>query len=161
MKIIPFLLIFVFSLVNSLEVCAQDVGKADIDVIKSRYDWFEDGVKKYKPRKKDIQELEKNGQYLNYLVFAATWCPDTRELLPKFYKTLEESGIPIEYVDLYLLDESKKSPDQLELLYNITSVPTIIILKNGDEIGRIKEKVNESIEADLLKIISQNLSMDF
>lgn len=161
MKIIPFFLIFVFSLINSHNVYSQEVGKADIEDLKSRYDWFAEGVKKYKPRKKDIQELEKNGKYLNYLVFAATWCPDTRELLPQFNKTLEEAGIPLEYVDLYLLNESKSSPDQLELLYNISSVPTIIILKNGDEIGRITEKVNNSIEADLLEIISQNLSMDY
>ena len=85
------------------------------------------------------------------LVFAGTWCSDTQNLLPKFYKSLDDAGIARERVKLYLLDEQKNSPEQLEKQYQVVSVPTFIVLQNGKELGRIVESVQQSIEADLAK----------
>jgi hypothetical protein len=54
---------------------------------------------------------------------------------------------------LYLLNRQKKSPGGQEEGLNILKVPTIIVYRNGQEIGRIIEVVTRNIEADLLDII--------
>ena len=81
------------------------------------------------------------------------WCSDTQNLLPKFFKTIDAAGIPRTQVKLYMVDEQKNSPDKQEKQYAVVSVPTFIILENGQEKGRVVESVQQSIEADLLKLL--------
>ncbi|MEN9964666.1 MAG: hypothetical protein RL582_1761, partial [Bacteroidota bacterium] len=42
------------------------------------------------------------------------------------------------------------------VFYNIKRVPTVIVMLQNREVGRIIENVNESIEADLLRIIEKD-----
>ena len=52
------------------------------------------------------------------------------------------------------VNEDKKTPDNLEKGLNIERVPTFIFYKKGKEIGRFVEYPRESVEADILKIVS-------
>lgn len=89
------------------------------------------------------------------VVFGGAWCSDTHNLLPKFYKTMDQ--LPSKpNVTLVLVDLSKKSGKGIETPYNIEYVPTFIVLRNKKEIGRIVESVNKSIEDDLVEIAGKN-----
>ena len=52
------------------------------------------------------------------------------------------------------VNKNKKAEGTDVDILNIEKVPTIIFFKNGEELGRIIETPNESLEKDMLKIIS-------
>ena len=53
------------------------------------------------------------------------------------------------------MDRDKKSGEGIEKQYKIERVPTFIVLKNGVEVGRVVESVENSIEADLAAIFNR------
>ncbi|MCB0473638.1 MAG: thioredoxin family protein, partial [Flavobacteriaceae bacterium] len=57
-------------------------------------------------------------------------------------------------LELITVDHSKKTPDNLQEGLNITNVPTFIFYKKGKEIGRFVEYPRETLEKDILAIIS-------
>lgn len=87
------------------------------------------------------------------IIFLGTWCEDSHRMIPQLYRVLNATGYHEEQMEMYALDRDKKGKDGSEKKYNITNVPTVIVLKNGKEIGRITETVKESIEGDLLEIM--------
>jgi thiol-disulfide isomerase/thioredoxin len=91
---------------------------------------------------------------VDFLVFFGTWCGDSRRELPHFLKIADQCGIESSRIRLYGLDRSKKSNDGLSDQYHVERVPTFIFLKNGSEVGRITEKPNTTLEADMLSILA-------
>lgn len=83
-----------------------------------------------------------------------TWCSDSREQIPAFYKILDELNYPSDKVTLICVDRKKKGLSNEADGLNIELVPTIIFYRNGEEIGRIIETPQESLEKDLLGIIN-------
>ena len=152
------LLILVFTFITfgamaQTPASAVITGTTDVQKLNDEkaYPWFATGCKDYTPDAATLKTLKENMPAdATLLVFAGTWCSDTQYLLPKFYKTLDDAGISRDRVKLYLLDEQKQSPEQLEKQYQVVSVPTFIVLQNGKELGRIVETVQKSIEADLV-----------
>ncbi|MFT4060949.1 MAG: hypothetical protein QM642_01180 [Edaphocola sp.] len=108
-----------------------------------------------------MPDIEKMGQLTKMLrghtlkVFFGTWCEDSEKLIPQLFQVLQMANVPIELIPLYALDHQKKSigADTAYATYEIEKVPTIIVLRGNDEIGRITETVDKSVEADLLKIL--------
>ena len=116
--------------------------------------WYLPTYNTYKPDAATVSELKKAlPADATFLVFGGMWCSDTHNLLPEFFKTIDEAGIPRQNVQLYLVDEQKNSPEKLEKQYGVVNIPTFIILQNGEEKGRVVETVRQSIEADLLKLL--------
>jgi hypothetical protein len=52
-----------------------------------------------------------------------------------------------------MLDEQKKSAYIHVKVWQITAVPTFIVLRNGREIGRIVETPTPTLEKQLLQIV--------
>ena len=76
---------------------------------------------------------------VQYVVFGGTWCGDTQFILPKFFKLQEESGLPESNISFYGVDRSKKTLGNIADAFKITNVPTIIVMKDGKEVGRVVE----------------------
>ncbi|MEE9361808.1 MAG: thioredoxin domain-containing protein [Cellulophaga sp.] len=91
-------------------------------------------------------------------VFFGSWCGDSKRELPKFYKILDAAGFPEERLTVVGVDNSteayKKSPTGEEKGLNIHRVPTFIFYKDGKEVNRIIEFPKETLERDMLTIIS-------
>lgn len=117
--------------------------------------WYADGYAQYTPSVDAVTKLQNSITAENeIIVFGGTWCGDTQNLLPKFYKVMD--GIkPTPKTTLVLVDRDKKSGEGIEKQYKIERVPTFIVLKNGVEVGRVVESVENSIEADLAAIINR------
>lgn len=81
---------------------------------------------------------QKSSQF-SMIVFGGTWCHDTQNLLPKFYRLIDKSGFPENKVTLIGVDRAKTAPGGLHTIWNITNVPTFIIIKDGKEAGRVVE----------------------
>ena len=127
--------------------------KSDLEV--APYDsWFESGEESYKTNTPTITLLRNAPQDYQISIFMGTWCDDSRTQVPHFYKILNEIDFDLSKVKLITMDREKKTPENLEEGLNITNVPTFIFHKNGTELHRIVESPVESLEADMLKIIS-------
>jgi thiol-disulfide isomerase/thioredoxin len=90
---------------------------------------------------------------LQFLVFGGTWCSDTQRELPRFIKICDTMGVQSERMQLFMLDEQKKSAYIHVKVWQITAVPTFIVLRNGREIGRIVETPTPTLEKQLLQIV--------
>ena len=61
-------------------------------------------------------------------------------------------------VDLVSVDISKSTPDELGIIgeeegirYNICGLPTVVVLRDGQEVGRIESGLTRQIVADLIR----------
>jgi thiol-disulfide isomerase/thioredoxin len=120
------------------------------------FDWLKKGDENYMPDKNAVSFLQANLSNYTIIVFLGTWCGDTHNLLPKFEKVLQQIGYSESKLTMYALDMEKKGADAQKGQYNISRVPTFIILKNGKEIGRVTESVKKSIESDLTAILQSD-----
>lgn len=57
---------------------------------------------------------------------------------------------------MWALDRKKHHENNYHEKYNIKRVPTYIFEENGQEIGRIIENPDSTIEADILRILNIN-----
>jgi thiol-disulfide isomerase/thioredoxin len=119
------------------------------------FDWFKERYNAYMPDKVAVDKIRGTNQNLTFIVFAGTWCGDTRALLPNFYKVMDAAGVKDDDIELYLLDRSKKSGDGLAAKYHIKFLPTFIVMKDGNEIGRVVETINNSIEQDISEFLGK------
>ena len=69
------------------------VGKGNEQVFFDHEDlyWFRSGFDDYKPNTDTIEELKKWKNDIYFIAFGGTWCDDTKDLLPKFYKAVSDS----------------------------------------------------------------------
>jgi hypothetical protein len=94
---------------------------------------------------------------IHFVVFGGTWCDDTQYILPRFFKWAALSGLPDQSITLLGVDRDKKTIGQLSAAFRITNVPTIIVMQNGKETGRVVEygksgKWDEELRALLMPI---------
>jgi thiol-disulfide isomerase/thioredoxin len=104
------------------------------------FKWFADNYKYGQADANAIEAFKKNKEKFSVLVFGGTWCHDTQNILPAFYKLADKSNYPPNKIYLIGVDRAKTTIQQLHTKYKITNVPTFIILNNaGNEIGRVVE----------------------
>lgn len=127
-------------------------GKADNQKL-MELDWFSEGYEQYQPDSSYVGQIRAAKDNYSFVVFAGEWCGDTRNLLPKFYKTADLAGIPRDKITLYFLNRRKKSPEKIERNYNIDAIPAFVLIKDGKEAGRIVEEADGSIEKELSHIM--------
>ncbi len=117
--------------------------------------WFDETYEVYLPLEDVMESLsQKDLDKVTITIVMATWCPDSRREVPGFYRILDELGIPDESVTLINVNTDKLVPGEDLTSLNVAYVPTFIIYRNGEEVGRIIESPDDSLEEDMLKILS-------
>ena len=116
-------------------------GLADRSVLEkdTTFAWVINNRAGYQPDAAIVERFKANKDSVQFFVFFGTWCGDTRKLLPKFLALADAAGIPNESITLVGVDHYKKALGNLTTLFNVTRVPTFIVLKNGKELGRVVE----------------------
>jgi thiol-disulfide isomerase/thioredoxin len=90
------------------------------------------------------------------LIFGGTWCHDSQNILPVFYRLVDKSGFPDNHITLVGVDRQKTAPHNWHTTWNITMVPTFIILQNGKEMGRVVEYGKTgNVEKELADIVAK------
>jgi len=117
-------------------------------------DWFIPNYDNYTFDEKIIEKLETALNDVTIKAFMGTWCEDSQDQTPVFYKILDEAEFNFIHLEMVTVDRNKATPDNLQEGFDIERVPTFIFYKNGKEIGRFVEYPRESVEADMLKIVS-------
>jgi thiol-disulfide isomerase/thioredoxin len=129
------------------------------DIVKNgTCQWFENGMNQYTADSATIEQLKKHINQYSFIVCMGTWCGDTKDLLPKYWKVMQAAGFPTNKIELLGMDRSKQALNIEHLLLRVEKVPTIIINKGPREIGRIVESLSkDNIETELLYIILHDI----
>ena len=117
--------------------------------------WFNQKFETYTTDAETIALLKKGLKGIKIKGFMGTWCGDSKRETPRIYKILEQADYNLKNFELITVNRSKKTPDNLQEGLNIIKVPTFIFYKNGKEIGRYVEYARETLEKDMLKIVSE------
>lgn len=116
--------------------------------------WYNTNYSEYKVDETLVDELKPLSKGIEIKTFMGTWCEDSQRETPNFYKLLDAIEFKEKHHILYAVSREKTTPEQVEKGLNITNVPTFIFYKDGKEINRIVEYPIESLEKDMLTILS-------
>ncbi|KAA2244664.1 thioredoxin family protein [Chitinophaga agrisoli] len=153
-------LLFFAALSSQAQTAHVLKGKLDLKALTSdtAYAWFYTGVNKYQPNDNMLNYIKSNRDKFNIVAIIGTWDAQSRELFPRLYKVMVLAGSPETQMLIFGADEKLDSGAPQD--YKIKKVPTFIVMKEGKEIGRITHSVDESVEADLAKILLKSDKKD-
>ncbi|MGE5359579.1 MAG: thioredoxin family protein [Bacteroidales bacterium] len=107
----------------------------------------------YEPDAAAVSAIAARVRDVEVFAVVATWCPDTRRDLPRFFKIADKAGLPLSRVQMLAVDRTKKDAGGQTEKWNVTRVPTFIFLRNGREIGRVVERPTTTLEQDIAAIV--------
>lgn len=104
------------------------------------FGWYAESQKIYPtPNAEAVAALKNNKDKIYLIIFAGTWCEDTHFVLPKFFKIQEAADFPEDHIAMFAVDRNKKTLSPIAEAMDVTNVPTIIVMENGKEKGRVVE----------------------
>lgn len=116
--------------------------------------WYSEEYKHYEVNEEVLATLSDQmmlGLYVRIVL--GTWCPDSQREVPRFYKIMDALGVPESDISMICVDTHKMAPSTMVDTLNIERVPTFIIYRNGNELGRVVESPKISLEEDLRNIL--------
>ncbi|GHC48732.1 thioredoxin family protein [Ulvibacter litoralis] len=170
MKNLLFLLFSLSALIAPAQPFNQEIARDDTSVLLGKInkdillngtykEWFETHYNEYQPNKEQLSIIKNKLPEYTITAFFGTWCGDSREELPRFYKVLDEANFPLARLTTVAVnnerDHYKQSPGGEEEGHTIHRVPTFIFYKDGKEVNRIVEHPVSSFEADVVEILQQ------
>lgn len=119
------------------------------------FTWYKANQNGYSPDASIIDAMKAAKDKYQFVIFGGTWCSDTQFILPKFFKLQEDAGIADSKISFFGVNREKQTLGNMAAAFKITNVPTIIVMKDGAEVGRVVEygktgKWDKEL-ADLLK----------
>lgn len=117
--------------------------------------WWNSTYKLYDVDSVTADKIKNFLKDIDITIVMGTWCSDSQYEIPNFYKILDYLNFPTKKLILINVDRNKKGKgDEVDSL-DIELVPTIIFYKDGKELGRIVESPEESLEKDILGILTK------
>jgi len=109
----------------------------------------------YTPDPAAVRTIAERGRDVRVLVIVATWCPDSKREVPRFFKIYDQAGIGAGRVTMIGVDRSKKDAEGLTVTYGILRVPTFVFFRGEKEIGRVVERAVTTLEQDIATILTK------
>lgn len=116
---------------------------------------FLDEYINYHPEMNILNEIGHDIFSYNITLVMATWCHDSQEQVPRFFKILDMIDYNTNHLKVICVDKEKSGGDTDISDLNIELVPTFVFYKNEVEKGRIIETPINSIESDILDILNK------
>jgi thiol-disulfide isomerase/thioredoxin len=120
--------------------------------------YYEKGYAAYAPDENVVRQLSKLRKGVDVVVVMGSWCHDSKEQVPRFYKILDDVGVKDSKIELICVDSEKSGGEADVSFLDIQRVPTFIFYKKGREIGRIVETPTSTLEKDMLLIFTMGFS---
>lgn len=108
-------------------------------------------VKKANPEK--LTALSQVKDSVDILIFFGTWCSDSKKWIPRLLSIKE--NLPVKKYTFVAIDTTKKDEKLWVKQYGVKKVPTMIFLRDNQELGRIVEKPKKGLENNIYKIITE------
>jgi thiol-disulfide isomerase/thioredoxin len=83
---------------------------------------------------------------IEVLFFKAPWCQYCGGFAPHIIAVCKDMAVKLEMVDV-----SKSEGETIGMRYNVCGLPTVVVLSNGEMIGRIDSGVTRQGVIDLIK----------
>ena len=119
--------------------------------------WWNSEYNMYEIDSTYVEKLKVDLEDVDIKIVMGTWCSDSRTEVPHFYKILDEVNYPKEKVTLINVNRDKQGLENEVEELDINFVPTFIFYRAGEELGRIIEMPYETLENDMLELISADL----
>lgn len=115
---------------------------------------FDEYYSIYEPDKEVISQMRGKTDSVTIVVVMGTWCSDSQEQVPRFFKVLDKIRFNDKDVTIICVDKNKEAGDIDLKKYDIQKVPTFIIYRKSRDAGRIVESPMSTLEKDLLMLLS-------
>lgn len=92
---------------------------------------------------------------VTFTIVLGTWCGDSKEQVGRFMRMLRNMKYDINRLTIIAVDRNKLAGDVDIKNLDITKVPTFIVFRNDQEIGRIVETPIKGLDYDLQAIIKK------
>ena len=102
-----------------------------------------------------MKQLSEKLKGVKVTIVMATWCSDSKEWVPRFYKIMDQLNFDYNNLTLICVDRTKKAPTTNVEDLKVDLVPTFIFSRNEAELGRIVEVPADLMEKEILKILSK------
>ncbi len=139
---------------NTQKPMVVGICKQEIFTDSSFSGWYNTEFENYEPKREILNKIIRDYDDISIKIVLGTWCSDSRREVPRFFRILKESGFPTDDVKLIFVDRTKNAffidIEDLE----IKLVPTFIVYRDDQEIGRVIETPLLSLEEDLLNILN-------
>lgn len=131
------------------------IGKTELNAFRQPEfaEWYNTEYFAYEPDEFLIEQIKLNIDSFSIDIFMGTWCSDSRREVPRFIKILDQAEFDRSKLRIINVDREKKSPNKETKDLNIELVPTFIVKKDNQELGRIIEFPIVTLESDLLNIL--------
>lgn len=120
-------------------------------------EWFDGQYARYQPDPASLERLRPLLGGVSLEAYFGTWCGDSRRQVPRLIRLLDLAGFDDKQLNLVGLSdramEFKQAPGHPEAKRYVHRTPTIVVVREGREIGRIVETPAASIESDLLALL--------
>jgi tetratricopeptide (TPR) repeat protein len=132
------------------------VGRADLET-PPYSDWFDSQYSRYQPAAPVLESLRPRLAGVSVEAYFGTWCGDSRRQIPRLLRVLDLEAFDKQRLSLIALSDRpmqfKQAPGNPQATRRVHRTPTIVVLRDGVEAGRIVETPAVSLEADLLGIL--------
>jgi hypothetical protein len=109
----------------------------------------------YQPAANTVASLKSEEKDTTLTLYFGTWCSDSRRYVPRLLKALATAGNSRLHVTLVGIDSQFREPSDVIQTRALTNVPTVVVEREGREIGRIIETpATKTFEDDLVAILS-------
>lgn len=115
---------------------------------------WQERAEKYVPYP-DVIELLKGSAPAEIEVLFGSWCSDSFEQVPYLVTALTLAGNPSLTLTLVGVDRKKDEPQGRGKAADVKRVPTIVVRRNGEEIGRVIETPSTAtLDRDVAMILN-------
>lgn len=99
----------------------------------------------------ELSTLE--GGDVSITVYLGTWCDDSKLELARFWRAVDDAGYFDIDVVYHAVDRGDRRPPELVAERGLHWVPTFIVERDGQEVGRVVESSRGAIERDVLELL--------
>lgn len=134
------------------------LGKIKLEALKNDpfKTWFNEGYANHPLDTLAIDSIKPLLSGVKLKVFMGTWCEDSQREIPALYKILQQCAFNFkDNMEVVAMTHDKTTPFLFEKDLNITYVPTLIFYENNIELNRIVEYTQQTLEKDILTILSK------
>ena len=146
-----------YEVTNDGEKILKGIITRDLIAKDTSFKWYGENLAGYKPNEAATNALKSKSNQLQLIVFGGTWCSDTKYILPKLFALTDAATFSQDRITLIGVDRDKKTISHLSEALGVINVPTIIVMKEGKEIGRVVEYGKTGVwDKELGEIISSD-----
>lgn len=129
------------------------LGETDLATLLARKQEYGAIARDYTPDPAAIEAIRACDQPTEVVAFFGTWCGVCKHRIPALIKTIEVAANPHVNVRYVCVAQRFTAPRPIIEQYNVRIAPTIVVLRDNAEVGRIDKAPEQSIEQSLAEIV--------